>query len=139
MDVSPRILRRAAALTAALLLALAASAAAHDHVSFPTPGVMTVPNMPTQVSAGQHLTLIDNMPDGILGGVVHLQRQSPAGAWSTIASAPVRPWVFWLHWFVPRRWAGAQLRVRLVLTDAGQFLAGSPVYDVAVTAGGQGR
>ena len=46
-----------------------------------------------------------NMPDGIIGGVVHFQRESPSGKWWTMASAPVRPWIFWLHWNVPKRWA----------------------------------
>jgi hypothetical protein len=134
---SCRLRRAAAALASVALLAPATAALAHTHVVFPAPGVMDVPNMPIQVVAGRHVTLIDNMPDGILGGVVHLQREMPDGSWHTMASAPVRPWVFWLHWFVRRPWAGKQLHVRLTLTDAGQFLAGSPVY--AVTVHGAGR
>ena len=115
-----------------LSLVAAATAGAHALVVFPSPGVMQITNLPSQVHAGQQFTLVENMPDGILGGVVHFQRESPSGAWWTMASAPVRPWIFWLHWRVPKRWAGSQIHVRFRLTDAGQFLAGSPVYAMSV-------
>ncbi len=130
MGVSKRTLLHALAILAALSLVGAATAGAR--VVFPIPGVMVIPNFPTHVRAGEHFTLVEDMPDGILGGVVHLQRRSPSGRWWTMASAPVRPWVFWLHWHVPRRWNGAQIQVRFRLTDAGQFLAGSPVYSMSI-------
>jgi hypothetical protein len=113
-------------------LATAATASAHPLVVFPSPGVMEITNLPSHVGAGEQFTLVENMPDGILGGVVHFQRESPSGTWWTMASAPVRPWVFWLHWHVPKRWAGSQIHVRFLLTDAGQLLAGSPVYPMSV-------
>ena len=52
-----------------------------------------------------------------------------------MTSGAVKPWVFWLHWHVPRRWAGSQIEVRFLLTDAGQTLAVSPDYPMSVTAG----
>jgi hypothetical protein len=131
VDASNRLLRRALAALAALSLVAAASASAR--VVFPTPGVMDVPDLAAHVRAGEHFTLVENMPDGILGGIVHLQREAPSGRWWTMASAPVRPWVFWLHWHVPHRWGGTQIQVRFRLTDAGQFLAGSPVYSLSIT------
>ena len=127
---SNRLPRRA--LVAFAGSSLFAAGPASARVVFPTPGAMSVPDLPKHVRAGEHLTLVENMPDGILGGVVHFQRESPAGLWGTMASAPVRPWVFWLHWHVPRRWAGSQIQVRFLLTDAGQFLAGSPVYSMSI-------
>ncbi len=132
MGLSNRRLRRALVALAVGSLVAAATADAHTRVVFPSPGVMELTDLPSQVGAGEHFTLVENMPDGIIGGVVHFQRESPSGTWWTMASAPVRPWIFWLHWNVPKRWAGAQIHVRLILTDAGQFLAGSPVYAMSV-------
>jgi len=132
VGVSNRTLRRALAAVAALSLAGAATASAHARVVFPSPGVMDVSNLPAEVRAGAQFTLVENMPDGILGGVVHFQRESPSGTWWTMASAPVRPWIFWLHWHVPRRWASSKINVRFLLVDAGQFLAGSPVYSLSI-------
>ena len=126
------MLRRALVALVVSSLVAAASAGAHTAVVFPSPGIMDITNLPSEVSAGREFTLVRNMPDGIIGGVVHLQRESPSGKWWTMASAPVRPWIFWLHWHVPKRWAGSQIHVRLTLTDAGQFLAGSPVYTMIV-------
>lgn len=126
------MLRRALVALAVFSLAAAASAGAHARVVFPSPGLMGITHLPSAVSAGHEFTLVRNMPDGIIGGVVHLQRESPSGKWWTMASAPVRPWIFWLHWHVPKRWAGTQINVRLTLTDGGQFLAESPVYAMTV-------
>jgi len=127
-----RILRRALAALVALPLVVAATAGAHALVVLPSPGVMEITNLPSHLRGGEQFTLVENMPDGILGGVVHLQRESPSGTWWTMASAPVRPWVFWLHWHVPKRWAGSKIQVRFLLTDGGQFLAGSPVYPMSI-------
>ena len=132
VGLSNRTLRRALVALTVLSLVAAATADAHALVVFPSPGVMQITNLPPQVRGGEQFTLVENMPDGILGGVVHFQRESPSGKWWTMASAPVRPWVFWLHWHVPKRWAGSQINVRFLLTDGGQFLAGSPVYPMSV-------
>jgi hypothetical protein len=132
VGLSNRILPRALVALAMLPLAFAATAGAHALVVLPSPGVMEITNLPSQVRGGEQFTLVENMPDGILGGVVHFQRESPSGTWWTMASAPVRPWVFWLHWHVPKRWAGSQIHVRFLLTDGGQFLAGSPDYSMTV-------
>jgi len=132
VGLSNRILRRALVALAVLPLAFAATAGAHALVVLPSPGVMEITNLPSQVRGGEQFTLVEDMPDGILGGVVHFQRESPSGTWWTMASAQVRPWVFWLHWHVPKRWSGSQIHVRFLLTDGGQFLAGSPDYSMSV-------
>jgi len=143
--------RRVCALSAAaLLLALgvagsaqagavsaqagAVSSDAQPGVSFPTPGAMAFVRLPAQISAGHHLTLHAELPLAIFGGVIDFQRQTPSGGWRTLASAAVRPRIFWLHWLVPASWSGSQLSVRFVLESGGQVLASSPAYTIGVSA-----
>jgi hypothetical protein len=133
--------RRACALGAAAMIALGAAAtaqagvhaAAATGVVFPSPGSMQFSGLPAQVHGGHHFTLREVMPLSIFGGMIHFQRQTPAGGWSTLASAAVRPKVFWLHWLVPAAWHGQQIEVRFVLDSGGQLLALSPGYAMTVT------
>ena len=120
--------RRACALGAAAMIALGAAATAQagvhaavagTSVVFPTPGSMQLSGLPAAARGGHHFTLRGLMPLAIFGGVVHFQRQTPSGGWRTLASAAVRPKVFWLHWSVPAAWHGQQLDVRFVLASGG--------------------
>ena len=132
--------RRACALGVAALIALGAAAtaqagvhaAAGSGVVFPSPGSMRFSRLPARVRAGHQFTLREVMPLAIHGGRIHFQRRTPAG-WLTLASAAVRPKVFWLHWFVPAAWHGEQMDVRFVLESGGQLLALSPGYTMTVT------
>jgi len=63
-----------------------------------------------------------------------LPARNPERGWTTLASAAVRPKVFWLHWFVRRALRGVQMQVRFVLESGGQLLAVSPGYAMSVTA-----
>jgi len=132
---TPHCSRRTPCLLAALAaVTLGGAASAQAQVVFPAPGAMQFSDLPSHVRAGATFTLHEVMPLAIFGGEMRFQRQSPSGAWSTIASAPPRPKVFWLHWRVPARWAGSQLTVRFVLESHGQMLAVSPTYAMSVTA-----
>jgi hypothetical protein len=143
--------RRVCALGVAALIALGAVASAQAGAStahpagahaaaqvadvvFPTPGAMQFTGLPAQVRSGHHFTLREVMPLAIFGGVIHFQRETPSGGWTTLASAAVRPKVFWLHWFVRRALRGVQMQVRFVLESGGQLLAVSPGYAMSVTA-----
>jgi hypothetical protein len=135
--------RRACALGAAAMIALGAAATAQAGVPaaatglsvvFPSPGSMQFSGLPAAVPGGHHFTLREVMPLAIFGGVIHFQRQTPAGGWRTLASAAVRPKVFWLHWFVPGSWHGQQMDVRFVLESGGQLLAISPGYPMTVSS-----
>jgi len=90
--------------------------------------------LPAEVRGGRHFTLREVMPLAIFGGEIHFQRLGPGGVWRTLASAAVRPKVFWLHWFVPGAWRGVQIQVRFVLESGGQLLALSRAYPMSVTA-----
>lgn len=136
--------RRACALgAAAVLLALGVTGSAQaggvsseaaPGVYFPTPGAMAFVRLPAQVRSGHHFTLHAELPLAVFGGTVHLQRETPTGAWRTIVSAAPRPRIFWLHWLVPASWRGAQIEVRFVLESGGQVLASSPAYTITVSA-----
>jgi hypothetical protein len=134
--------RRACALAAAAMIALGAAATAQagvhaavagTSVVFPSPGLMQFSGVPAGARGGHHFTLRGVMPLAIFGGVIHFQRQTPAGGWRTLSSAAVRPKVFWLHWSVPAAWKGQQLDVRFVLDSGGKLLALSPGYVMEVT------
>ena len=109
-----------------------ARAASRPGIVFPVPGAMEFARLPAQIRSGHHFTMRGVMPLAIFGGVVHLQRQTPTG-WQPLASAAVRPKVFWLHWMVPAPMRGTQLVVRFVLDSGGQKLAVSPDYTIAVS------
>jgi hypothetical protein len=136
--------RRACVVIAAAALALGGAgsasaggvhaAVARPAVSFPSPGAMAFSRLPAAVRSGHHFTLRAVMPLAIFGGVIHFQRQTPAGGWRTLISADVSPKVFWLHWMVPARWRGTQFEVRFVLESGGQMLAVSSPYTIAVSA-----
>jgi hypothetical protein len=117
---------------ATLLLCAAASAQARPSIRLTSPGQMVVPDVPTQVKGGQHVTLIEKMPIDVIDGRVLMQRETAAGTWKTAASAKLFPWVLWLHWTVPHSWAGQQLTVRFLLESGTQLLAASPTYPIAV-------
>jgi hypothetical protein len=121
-------------LAAVTAVTLASAVSAQAQVVFPAPGAMQFSDLPSHVRAGATFTLHEVMPVAIFAGEMRFQRQSPSGGWSTIASAPPRPKVFWLHWKVPARWGGSQLAVRFVLEGHGQMLAISPTYAMSVTA-----
>ena len=129
--------RAAIALAAVASVALGAAATAQAQVVFPAPGVMAFNDLPTRVHAGENVTLREVMPLAIFAAQVRFQRQSPSGGWRTIASAPPRPRVFWLHWTVPTSWGASQIAVRFVLESRGQVLALSPSYSISVTAAAQ--
>jgi len=133
--------RLAGALAVSALIAAAAlggaqagpaRATSRPGIVFPVPGAMEFARLPAQIRGGHHFTMRGVMPLAIFGGVIHLQRQTPAG-WQTLASAAVRPKVFWLHWMVPAPMRGTQLVVRFVLDSGGQKLAVSPDYTIAVS------
>jgi hypothetical protein len=136
--------RHACVLAAGLAIALGAAgsasaggvhaATAQPDISFPTPGAMTFARLPEVVRSGHHFTLRGVMPLAVFGGVIHLQRATPAGGWRTLTSAAVRPKVFWIHWFVPARWRGTSMTVRFVLESGGQMLAASSAYTISVSA-----
>ena len=132
-DTPHRSRRAACGLAAVAAAALGGAASAQAQVVFPAPGAMQFSDLPSHVRAGATFTLHEVMPLAIFGGEMRFQRQSPSGGWSTIASAPPRPKVFWLHWRVPARWGGSQLAVRFVLERHGQMLAVSPTYPMSVT------
>ena len=121
------------ALGAAATAQAGVHAAAASGVAFPSPGSMQFSGLPAQIPGGHHFTLREVMPLAIFGGMIHFQRQTPAGGWRTLASAAVRPKVFWLHWFVPAAWRGQQIEVRFVLDSGRQLLARSPGYPMTVT------
>jgi hypothetical protein len=134
--------RRAACLVAVAAVTLGGAVSAQAQVVFPAPGAMQFNDLPSHVRAGATFTMHEVMPLAIFAGEMQLQRQSPSGSWSTIASAPPRPKVFWLHWKVPARWGGVQITVRFVLESRGHTLAVSPAYTVSVTTAtkhGRGR
>ncbi len=133
-DTTPTLapLRRAGA-ACALVLALACAATAQAGVTLPTPGVMAVSGLPSQVPAGHTFTLREVMPLAVWSGRVRLQRLTPSGAWRTLATAPISPRVFWLHWRVSARLAGTSLTVRFVVLSSSVTLASSPSYTIAVT------
>ena len=118
---------------ATLLMCAAASAQARPSIKLPSPGQMTLGGVPAQVTGGQHVTLIEKMPIYVIDGRVLMQRETAAGTWQTAASAKLFPWVLWLHWTVPRKWAGQQLTVRFLLESSTQLLAASPTYPVDVS------
>ena len=125
--------RAACGLAAVAAVTLAGAVSAQAQVVFPAPGTMQFSDLPSHVRAGATFTLHEVMPLAIFAGQMHFQRQSPSG-WSTIASAPPRPKVFWLHWKVPASWGGSQIAVRFVLESHGLTLAVSPIYAMSVTA-----
>jgi hypothetical protein len=133
-DTPHRSRRPACWLAAVAAVTLGGAASAEAQVRFPAPDAMHFTDLPSRVRAGATFTLHEVMPLAIFAGEMRLQRQSPSGGWSTIASAPPRPKVFWLHWRVPARWGGSQLAVRFVLDSHGQMLAVSPTYALSVTA-----
>jgi hypothetical protein len=122
--------RLALALAAALALATAATASAD--VSFPAPGAMQVAGLPAQLPAGHTFTLREVLPLAVWHGRVRFQLELPSGAWRTVATAAIRPRVFWLHWFVPKALAGTQLSVRFVLQSRDQLLALSDPATISV-------
>jgi len=135
--------RLACALGAVAMIALGGAATAQAGspatanalgVAFPSPGSMQFSGLPAVLRGGHHFTLREVMPLSIFGGVVHFQRETPAGGWRTLASAAVRPKVFWLHWLVPAAWHGQQMDVRFVLESGGRTLAISPGYPMTVTS-----
>jgi hypothetical protein len=130
-------LRRVAAGTFAAVTAAAliGGAAADAGVVFPTPGVMQVDRLPSSVRAGHTFTLREVMPLAVWFGRVRFQRQTAAGGWRTLATAAIRPRVFWLHWWVPARLGGSQMTVRFVVVSQNQTLAVSPGYTLSVTGG----
>lgn len=126
--------RAACSLAAVAAVTLGCAVSAQAQVVFPAPGAMQFSDPPSHVRAGATFTMHEVMPLAIFGGQMRLQRQSASGGWSTIASAPPRPKVFWLHWRVPARWGGSQIAVRFVLESRGHTLAVSPTYPISVTA-----
>ena len=119
-----------AALLVAACIALPVSAQAR--VVFPSPGVMDISGLPSQVHAGKVMLVRDVTPLAIFSGEVRLQRHAPDGSWQTVASAPVRPRVFWLRWKVPSADAGSSVEARFVLVARDTTLAVSPSYTFAV-------
>jgi len=133
-----KVLVRAISQTACAIAATAAfvgptAASAQAGVAFPAPGEMTFSALPVQLPAGRTFTLREVMPLAIWGGELALQRQSASGAWRTLVSAPVRPRVVWLHWFVPASWRGQRMTVRFRLESGGKLLALSGSYTMAVS------
>lgn len=120
---------------AAVLFGAVSVAQARPSIRLTSPGQMTVGSVPAQVAPGQHVTLIEKMPVYVIDGRVLMQRETATGTWRTAASAKLFPWVLWLHWTVPRRWAGQALTVRFLLESGTQLLAGSPTYTITVAAG----
>ena len=118
------------ALAAGASLALAGTPAAQAGVAFPVPGVMRINGLPSHVRAGHTFTLREVMPVTVWFGKVRFERQTPSGAWRTLATAAIRPKVFWLHWWVPRSWGGTQIAVRFVALSHSQTLAMSPAYTI---------
>ena len=133
-DTFHRSRRAACWLSAVAAVTLGCAVSAQAQVVFPAPGTMQFSDLPSHVRAGATFTLHEVMPLAIFAGEMRFQRQSPSGVWSTIASAPPRPKVFWLHWRVPARWGGSQIGVRFVLQSRGHTLAVSPTYTMSVTA-----
>jgi hypothetical protein len=132
---TPHPRRAAAAILAAIAAAsgLVGTATAGASVVFPTPGVMQVDQLPASVRAGHTFTLREVMPLAVWFGRARFQRQTAAGGWRTLATAAIRPRVFWLHWWVPARLAGSQITVRFVVVSRAQILAVSPAYTLNVT------
>ena len=133
-------LRRVAAGTLAAVAAagLGGAATAAAEVVFPTPGAMTVGALPSSVRSGHTFTLREVMPLAVWFGRVRFQRQMPSGSWRTLATAAIRPRVFWLHWWVPARLGGSRITVRFVVLSHDQTLAVSPGYAMSVTGGRRG-
>ena len=75
------------------------------------------------------------MPLAVWHGRIRFQLELPSGAWRTVATAAISPRVFWLHWFVPKKWAGSQIAVRFMLESRSDVLALSPAYTVGVGGG----
>jgi hypothetical protein len=134
LDIFACSRRAAYSLSAVAAVTLGCAVSAQAQVVFPAPGAMQFSDPPSHVRAGATFTLHEVMPLAIFAGEMRLQRQSPSGGWSTIASAPPRPKVFWLHWRVPARWGGSQIAVRFVLESRGHTLAVSPTYTISVSA-----
>jgi hypothetical protein len=124
--------RLACALAGTALLALGGAAAADANIKLTSPGAMALGGLPTNVRAGEHVTMIEKLPLSIIDGRLLMQRETPTGAWETAASAHTDPWVVWLHWTVPSTWAGSQLAVRFVLESGTQLLSMSPTYSMTV-------
>jgi hypothetical protein len=137
--IPPRRIRRIALLASVTSASLIAASPAGAKVVFPSPGVIDVTDLAAQVHVGQHYSMRESLPDAVFGGVLELQRQSPAGDWVTMASGKARPWIVWIHWNVHGRLAGSQLTVRFLLETGGQTLAMSPNYTVGVAAKGAPR
>jgi len=95
---------------------------------------MRVTDLPARVPAGHTFTLREVLPLAVWQGVVFFQRQMPGGSWETLATAPISPRVFWLHWKVPAGWAGSQIAVRFVLQGRGELLATSSPYTISVAS-----
>jgi hypothetical protein len=130
---------RAPLLASVAALSLFAAAPAGAKVVFPSPGVIDVTDLAPHVHVGQQYSMRESLPDAVFGGVLQLQRESPAGAWVTMAAGKARPWIVWIHWHVAGRLAGSQLTVRFLLESGGQTLAISPNYTVTVRAKGAPR
>jgi hypothetical protein len=128
--------RRAPLLASFAAVSLLAATPAGAKVVFPSPGVIDVSDLAPHVHVGQHYSMRESLPDAVFGGVLELQRESPAGAWVTMAAGKARPWIVWIHWNVAGRLAGSQLTVRFLLESGGQTLAISPNYSVTVRAKG---
>jgi hypothetical protein len=124
--------RLACALAAAALLALSGAVAADANIKLTSPGAMALRGLPSNLRPGEHVTMIEKLPVSVISGRLLMQRETPAGGWRTAASAHTDPWVVWLHWTVPTRWAGSQLGVRFLLKSGTQILSQSPIYSMIV-------
>jgi len=124
--------RLACALAGAALLALSGAVAAEANIRFTSPGAMALGGLPSNVRPGEHVTMIEKLPVSITDGRLLMQRETPAGVWQTAASAHTDPWVVWLHWTVPTKWAGSQPAVRFVLESGTQLLSQSPTYAMTI-------
>jgi len=130
--------RAACALAALASVALCAGGGvqANAAVTVPKPGVILVTGLPTNIRSGHVLTLRELLPFAVVPyGNVQFQQRLASGAWQTLTVTRVTPRVFWLHWMVPAQLKGTTLSVRFVLrSNARQFLASSPAYEVSVTS-----
>jgi hypothetical protein len=127
--------RRSLACGAAVLAsaALGLGPSAQAAVVLPSPGVMRIDDLPLGLRAGHTFTLREVLPMAVWFGSVRFQEQTSSGGWRTLATAPLRPRVFWLHLWVPARWSGAEMTVRFVLLSKDQTLALSPTSTMRVT------
>jgi len=136
-----RLARRAAAVAAAAAacatiwsVSSAGAGTITAGVVFPVPGGMQINGLPHAVRPGHTFTMREEMPLAVHGGRVQLQRELASGAWVKLMSGSGLR-MFWLHWRVPRRLAGAQLTVRMVLLSGNEVLAASSGYPLSVAAG----